>query len=132
MVVTTEGQPAFKCHFWPISILPIISKILKKNIYIQVTLYFDSHNIVPECQSGFRKGHSILTAFTTILDGAIDNGEAIILTMFDFSKALDIFNHVLLCTFLKCYGFDNILLSLFKSFLSYIFQKVVINDEELS
>ena len=44
--------------FRPISVLPILSKILERTIYKQIQLYFLDNNLLTPKQSGFRPQHS--------------------------------------------------------------------------
>lgn len=52
----------------PISILPIISKILEKTIDIQLRNFLEENCLLPKTQSGFRWGHSYTSALLKITD----------------------------------------------------------------
>ena len=45
-------------NYHPISILPIISKVLEKIIYNRMYDFLDENNVLNNCQYGFRKNHS--------------------------------------------------------------------------
>ena len=71
-----KGDKSDKTNYRPISILPIISKIIERHISDQVKEYLYSHKLLYERQSGFRNNHSCESALTAIIDdwiSAIDN-----------------------------------------------------------
>lgn len=113
----------------PISILSAMSKIVEKIVYVQMYDYITTNNIISPLQSGFRKGHSTTTVLLNILDDvfrSLDNKEATVLTLLDFSKAFDTIDHALLCSKLTYYGFDNISTMFFRSYLSNRSQMVIL------
>ena len=115
----------------PISILPTLSKVVEKIVYRQIYDYLIDCKIMPDKQSGFRKGHSTTSALSVILDDtirSIDKGEITLLTMLDFSKAFDTIDHSLLYTKLMYYGFDDTSVSFFKSYFNHRSQQVIINN----
>lgn len=119
----------------PISLLPILSKVLEKVVYIQLYNFAIDHNILPPEQSGFRKGYSTTTALLNISDNiirAIDNKLISALILLDFSKAFDKINHEILCAKLKYYGCNNVVLSFFRSYLFDRYQKVEIDNQSSS
>lgn len=104
----------------PISLVPVLSKILEKVIYIQLEEYFNENQIIPSHQSGFRSGHSTTTALINISDSilkSIDNKLAAVSVFLDFSKAFDRVNHALLCNKLKYYGLDEVSVAFFTCYL---------------
>lgn len=113
----------------PISILPFLSKILEKIVYDQVVKFCESHDLLPELQSGFRSKRSTATALLDVVDGLLsnlDSGMGSILTLLDFSRAFDSINTSLLLSKLSFYGFQPSALRWFSSYLSGRFQKTVI------
>src|SRR6218665_1994028 len=44
-----------------------ISKIIKKIAACQLTVYLETNKLLPECQSGFRRGHSTETLLLHLL-----------------------------------------------------------------
>ena len=53
-------------NYRPISVLPILSKILEKHINLHLQTYLERHNILCKFQSGFRKGFSCVDAIHRI------------------------------------------------------------------
>lgn len=91
----------------PISILPVMSKIIEKIVCMQLTTYLETHNILPEHQSGFRKAHGTAAALSAVTDdilSASDNGNGSILVLLDFSRAFDCINIELMLAKLYYYG----------------------------
>nr|CAH7749182.1 unnamed protein product [Callosobruchus chinensis] len=74
----------------PISILPVLSKVLERAISSQLTEFLEASAILPSHQSGFRKGHSTTTtALARVCDilRGMDNKQTTVLVLLDFSKA---------------------------------------------
>ena len=51
-------------NYRPISLLPSISKILEKLIFIQLSTHLNEHKLLHDSQYGFRKGHSTKLVLT--------------------------------------------------------------------
>lgn len=105
----------------PINILPTLSKVLERYVYLQLKKYIDTINILPDRQSGFRSGFSTATTLLDIMDDmlqGIDNKQITITVMLDYSKAFDSLDHELLLAKLKYYGFSPNTLNWFKNYLS--------------
>lgn len=80
----------------PVSILPIVSKVLEKIVAKQLSYYLESNKLLSNCQHGFRCRLSTETALTTITDKIydnMDNKKISLLTLCDLSKAFDSVNH---------------------------------------
>lgn len=116
----------------PISLLPILSKLLEKILYDQLSSYLFEHNIIPSLQSGFRTGHSTATALTTIIDDifrALDQGRLTCLVLLDYSKAFDSIDQRILIAKLGYFGLDTSAVELLQSYLCDRSQKVTYNNE---
>ena len=86
-------------NYRPISILPILSKILEKTVSNQLTYYLESNQLLSNTQHGFRPRLSTETALATITDDIydnMDNRKITLLTLCDLSKAFDSVSHSIL------------------------------------
>lgn len=104
----------------PISVLPLIAKIMEKCMEIQLKKFVNDNNILPAIQSGFRSGHSCSTALLKVSDDILtarDKGMGTILVLLDYSKAFDRVNHQLLLAILKYLGLNKSAVQLLRSFL---------------
>lgn len=114
-----------------ISILPTLSKIFERILHNQMYFYILACDILPNCQSGFRKNFSTATALsitTNDIITAYDKKLDSILVLLDFSKAFDTISHGVICSKLKYYGFDEQSCYLINSYLTGRSQKVFCND----
>lgn len=117
----------------PISILPVLSKLLEKIMYAQIIIHVNKYNVLPSYQSGFRTKHSCATALLTILDDileATDRGESTALILIDYSKAFDTINHHLLFAILHFVGFSQEAIYLITCYLTNRQQYVEIGPDK--
>ena len=122
-------------NYRPISILPVLSKVLERHVSDSLTKYLNENELLHRTQSGFRTNHSCETALNFMTDSwlnAIDQGEMIGVVLVDFKKAFDLVDHDILLTKLKLYGIRNETLLWFKSYLSQRQQQVSINNTKSS
>lgn len=61
------GVPSTMSDLRPISLLPILSKVLERVVCEQLTRYLEEHNILPQRQSGFRRGSVLQLLWQTSL-----------------------------------------------------------------
>lgn len=111
----------------PVSILPILSKILEKIMQVQFQEHLSKNKIISPYQSGFRSGHSCETALLKITDDIIDawdKGKLTCLVLLDYSRAFDTLNHDLLISKLRYVGLSEDSVNLFSSYLRNRFQAV--------
>ena len=121
-------MPLFKeddCHildnYRPISLLPAISKIFEKAVFIQIYEYLNNNNLLYKSQYGFRTLHSTELASMEIIDiimQDLDKGKLPIGVFLDLSKAFDTLDHSILLHKLSYYGIKGKSLSWFQSYLS--------------
>nr|CAH7757999.1 unnamed protein product [Callosobruchus chinensis] len=115
----------------PISLLPTLSKVFERFIYFQLFEYVTSKGILPEMQSGFRKGYSTTSVLLKVSDyiiRSLDAGLATLLVLLDFSKAFDTLDHSLLLAKLRYFGLDEMCLKLFESYLHNRHQCVFVDN----
>ena len=113
-------------NYRPISVLPVVSKLLEKHVHDSLMVY-----VLHSTQSGFRPNHScetsLLQMINTWLD-AINNSQMIGMVMIDFRKAFDLVDHTLLLKKLKYYNISEETISWFSSYLLGRRQKVFVNN----
>lgn len=56
----------------PVSVLPILSKVVEKIIKTQIYNFFERNNLFNECQFGFRSGRSTSGAVLKLMDTIVD------------------------------------------------------------
>ena len=122
-------------NYRPISILPVLSKILERHVSDHLLSYLNHNDLLHKTQSGFRSQHSCETALTHMIDSwleAIDNGKMVGLVLVDFKKAFDLVDHKILLRKLEMYGIKNETLQWFTSYLTERRQQVKVNNSNSS
>lgn len=122
-------------NYRPVSVLPILSKILERHVYNYLYQYLQQHDILTSTQFGFRKNHSCQTALLSLTEEmyeAINEGKFFGMVQLDFSKAFDLVNHELLIQKLKLHKCDDKSLQWFRSYLNDRKQRVVIQNSKSS
>lgn len=115
----------------PISLLPVLSKVLERVVHLQASNFLRKNSLLPVHQSGFVEGRSTTSALFNITDNivrALDEKQASMLVLLDYSKAFDLIDHDLLCAKLSYCGFDEISTAFFRSYLSNRSQVVRIKN----
>ncbi|XP_053346637.1 uncharacterized protein LOC128516962 [Clarias gariepinus] len=93
--------------FSPVSLLSFISKILKRTVYNQMSLYLSQNNLNDRNQSGFKVAHSTETALLSVsekLHAARSAKLSSVLILLDLSSAFDMVNHKILLSILTSLG----------------------------
>lgn len=115
-------------NYRPISLLPIISKILEKIVADQLTCHIEVNRLFSNTQHGFRPRLSTETALTVITDKIYDNMDSkkiSILTLCDLSKAFDSISHEILIRKCAKLGIDSFW---FSNYIQNRSQSVRINN----
>ena len=87
-----KGLTAEPKNYRPISLLPLISKLIEKIIHEQTQKYLSDHNILYKYQSGFRTNHSTDTCLSYLNDKILqgfDQGKITGMILIDLQKAFD-------------------------------------------
>jgi len=108
-------------NYRPISVLPVVSKVLERLIHKQLAGYFDGHNLLCKSQSGFRRMHSTETAVTYFADEILMNMDKGLVTgsvFIDLAKAFDTVDHDILLSKLEYYGVCDESLPWFKNYFT--------------
>lgn len=122
-------------NYRPVSLLPVMSKVLEKAMHKRLLTFFEYHNMLYDSQYGFRKNRSTTMAALELINDAIqalENNESMLAVFLDLSKAFDTINHSLLLSKLEFYGIRGVAYDWFKCYLSNRSQYVVYNNETSS
>jgi len=123
-----KGSKSQATNYRPISLLPIISKILERCLYNKIIDF-----ILPKLaaqQHGFLRGRSTTTQLLSVLtniNNILDKGDQTDVIYFDLSKAFDSVPHHLLIHKLKSFGINGKLLDWLSDYLTSRFQRVLVN-----
>ena len=107
-------------NYRPVSILPVVSKILERAVHTQLYKFMVDNNLLSPYQSGFCKRHSTETAcisFTDSIRRGMDQGMFTGSVLIDLRKAFDTVNDDLLLEKLHGYGVTGGELDWFKDYL---------------
>ena len=118
-------------NYRPISILPVLSKVLEKHVHESLSEFLHQHELLHQTQSGFRAQHSCETALINIVDlwlNAIDNGKMVGVVLVDFKKAFDLVDHEILKNKLEIYGIKDEALLWFNTYLTNRKQQVTVDN----
>ena len=116
---------------WPISLLPLPSKILEKIVYQQCITHLNTYNYLDSDQYGFQKNKSTITAISELTDDffkSIEKKQATISIFIDFQKAFDKLDHKILLHKLQFFGFSDSSINFFQNYLSNRTQKTLVNN----
>ena len=94
-----SGNPSDPANFRPISLVPVVMKIVERVIHQQLYHYLSYSHLLSPAQHGFRPRHSTETALLSVTDSiltATDRREISMLCLVDLSKCFDVINHEIL------------------------------------
>ena len=94
-----KDDPTQVTNYRPISLQPVLSKVVEKTIAKQLSEYFEENKLFNQNQFGFRTGHSTEHAALELVDkitSQMDNNETPINICLDLSKAFDTIDHNIL------------------------------------
>ena len=107
-------------NYRPVSLLPILSKVLERVVHNQLVEHLEKYEILFEYQSGFRSKHSVNTCLAhlsnQILKG-FETGQSTGMILIDLQKAFDTLDHDILLRKMKYLGFSSKTIGWFDSYL---------------
>ena len=118
-------------NYRPISILPVVSKIIEKAIGEQLMEHFHNNNFLHPTQFGFRRNHSTDAACCYLVENiklSLDRGGTVGAVFLDLRKAFDTVNHRVLLSKLSQYNLSDDTLQWLQSYLSNRMQCVRTNN----
>ena len=129
--ITPVPKPGGKRDFnslRPISVQPVLAKVLETVVAAQLTDYLESNKLLSDAQSGFRSKHctqDVLLKCTDDWKTALDKGKVVGTVMIDLSKAFDSICHSLLLRKLEAIGVCDTALIWFTSYLTGRRQRIL-------
>ena len=116
-----KGSKTDPKNYRPVSLLPLVSKVIEKVIHNQTEIFLNKNKILYKYQSGFRKSfstNSCLTLLTDKINKGFESGKYTGLILIDLQKAFDTIDHEILLKKMGCIGFSEKVISWFESYLS--------------
>ncbi|CAK1591293.1 unnamed protein product [Parnassius mnemosyne] len=126
-----KPNPTSFSEYRPISILPFLSKVLERLVYNQLSAFLRNNSLLNPLQSGFRPGHSTVTALVNITEdirSAMEYGKLTILSLLDFSNAFNSIDFEILLGILGSLNISPTVIGWFQSYLSGRRQCIRIDD----
>ena len=105
--ILKSGNTKIPENYRPVSVLPVLSKILEKAVYSKLLSYLEKNKLLTKFQFGFCKQRSTKMAATHLCDQIrreMNNGNIVAAVYFDLSKAFDTVDHDLLINKPSTYG----------------------------
>ena len=127
-----KGNSQLKVNYRHISLLPCLSKICEKVVFVRLYNFLLEIGYLYKLQSGFRPGDSTvnnLLYFAHQIYCIFEAGKEVRIVFLDISKAFDKVWHAGLLKKLEALGIRNPLLQWFKSYLQDRTQRVVIEGQ---
>ena len=118
-------------NYRPITVLPIVSKILEKAAHSQIYNYLQENKLLSSSQFGFRPKSSTEIALVNFTDSILENMDKGLITgvvSIDLTKAFDTVDHGILYTKLKVAGFADTSVDWIKSYLTHRTQITAIGN----
>lgn len=118
-------------NYRPISILPQFSKILEKLFNNRLESFSEQHNLLSDCQYGFRSerstAHALIDSIEEITN-SLDSKKYAIGIFLDLKKAFDTIDHKILLHKLNLQGIKGVALQWVESYLANRKQFVKLGD----
>ena len=108
-------------NYRPISLLPLVSKIIEKSVHFQSEDYLNNNKIIYMYQSGFRANHSTDLCLAQLTNFALTGMEKQMHTsmiLVYLQKAFDTSDYGVLLEIMKNFGFRTSVIKWFESYLS--------------
>ena len=126
------GDVTVASNYRPVSLLPIISRMLEKFVQQRLMSFLTVNMLLPDSQFAYRKNHSTEDAITLAVNRwllAEHERQTTGIVFVDMSKAFDRVRHDQLVSDLAVIGVRDIVLSWFCDYLSDRLQRVRIGDD---
>ena len=115
-----KGSNTDPKNYRPISLLPLLSKLIEKAIHTQTQKYLDKHSLLYKFQSGFPNfflTDSCLVQLSDYIINGMDKGLHTGMILIDLQKAFDTLGHDVLLEKMECMVLKRPVVKWFKSYL---------------
>ena len=129
-IYKNSGSKEIMKNYRPVSLLPVISKVLERIVYNRLFEYLVKHKLLHTSQYGFQPGLSTELAILELqdrLNSALNNKECCAGVFMDLSKAFDTLDHKILLYKLNHYGIRGVAHDWFRNYLTGRSQYVCID-----
>ena len=128
-----KGVKSEPGNYRPVSLTSVVCKLLEKIIRHVIVQHLTIHNLLSDCQFGFRKNRNTVIQLLSVLEDwteALDKDLQVDTIYLDFKKAFDSVPHRRLLKKLNGYGISGSILKWLKNFLNDRQQRVVIDGQK--
>ena len=125
------GTPRKPENYRPISLLPLLGKILEKLVHTQLSAHLENNEYLSENRFGFRRQRSTLHAISQLLNQIYININRSLITAaiyIDFSKVFNLVQHSTLINKLAEYDINPKVIKWITSYLQGREQRSLINN----
>ena len=130
--VLKNGDETQMENYRPISVLPVIAKIMERIVFNQLYCFLQQHSMLTQHQSGFRPNHSTQDVLIKTIDDwrkSVDDDCIVGALFLDLSKAFDLIDHELLLKKMQLeFGVQGNAEEWFRSYLSGRRQRVCVGQ----
>uniref|UniRef100_A0A1B6LNL1 Reverse transcriptase domain-containing protein n=2 Tax=Cicadellinae TaxID=33370 RepID=A0A1B6LNL1_9HEMI len=115
-----KGPKTDPKNYRPISLISTFSKIIEKIVLKRLMSHLTQQNLITDCQHGFQKGKSTLSAIISLVESIIDSieeGQFVTALFLDYSKAFDCLGYNLISKKLAALGVTGLENRWFVSYL---------------
>ena len=130
--VHKKGQKTNVNNYRPISLLPVLSKILEKIVYNRLCSFLLQSNFFYDLQFGFLKNHSTSHAAAVMVENitkSFKDKEYTLGVFLDLSKAFDTIDHSILLAKLNHFGVRGVANEWFRSYLNGRLMQTEVNGK---
>ena len=125
-----KGDRCLASSYRPVSLTSLCCKLQEHIVVYNVLKHLERHNILTDCQHGFRAKRSCETQLLTLvheLANSLDKKQQVDMAILDFSKAFDRVPHQRLLRKIDHYGVRGQTFAWIKDFLADRKQQVVVD-----